>query len=157
MTNRHFQIVDILLLIINYSSRKSSLIIDFDLQAILLVTCFLTKLFAILPQILTVQIIWAAHIMSFDNHSILVLLHPSSLHLFSRWLQDALDFNLSSNFIRLAKRCKGKVWNGCCTKAHPCGEGDGDCDYNSECAPGLKCGVNNCPWFGSGKDCCVKA
>jgi len=53
-------------------------------------------------------------------------------------------------------RCKGVKWNGCCTKANPCGEGDGDCDHSGECAFGLKCGTNNCPWFRSGTDCCTK-
>ena len=43
-----------------------------------------------------------------------------------------------------------KTWNehGTCG-----GKGDGDCDYNSECAGDLDCGKNNCHW-GDGDDCC---
>ena len=59
--------------------------------------------------------------------------------------------------VRKGMRCYG-IDNGCCTKAKPCVEGDGDCDSDAECLPGLKChnGLNNCPWGGNGDDCCVK-
>jgi len=51
-------------------------------------------------------------------------------------------------------RCNG-INNGCCTKATPCLEGDGDCDNDGECASGLICGMDNCPW-GDNDDCCIK-
>ena len=43
----------------------------------------------------------------------------------------------------------------CCSNgiAGSCGEGDGDCDDDSECAGSLVCGTDNCPW-GDGDDCC---
>ena len=43
-----------------------------------------------------------------------------------------------------------------------CGEGEGDCDVDSDCFDGLKCAnsLNNCPTSGyewnSGDDCCYK-
>ena len=45
----------------------------------------------------------------------------------------------------------------CCSdlKGSKCGEGDGDCDKDSECEGSLVCGRNNCPW-GDGDDCCMK-
>merc|ERR1711970_1183843 len=37
----------------------------------------------------------------------------------------------------------------CCDKGQPgdgqCGEGEGNCNSDDQCAPGLKCGKNNCP------------
>ena len=53
------------------------------------------------------------------------------------------------------------TWN-CCTKNDPCYEGEGDCDFDSECAEGLVCAKNSCPpvftaRFGRSKpDCCAK-
>ena len=39
----------------------------------------------------------------------------------------------------------------------PCGEGQGDCDDDDECAPGLKCGKSNCNSnFYEKADCCYK-
>ena len=36
-----------------------------------------------------------------------------------------------------------------------CGENEGDCDKDSHCKSGLKCGNNNCPsGFPSSFDCC---
>jgi len=47
----------------------------------------------------------------------------------------------------------------CCTTASPCSEGQGDCDIDSECAAGLKCGDNNCKDFRNeaknNADCCI--
>merc|ERR1711874_769147 len=38
-----------------------------------------------------------------------------------------------------------------------CGEGEGDCDNDDGCAPGLKCGNDNCPaGMPSTHDCCYK-
>ena len=45
-------------------------------------------------------------------------------------------------------RCKGYRGDGsCCTKDSPCKLGEGDCDEDSECEAGLKCGDNNCRNF----------
>lgn len=49
--------------------------------------------------------------------------------------------------------------DSCCTSDYPCGEEEGDCDEDSECEEGLKCGRNNCPdeeTFESGDDCCYE-
>ena len=45
-----------------------------------------------------------------------------------------------------ALRCAGRsVGEGrCCTAAAPCVAGEGDCDGDGECGPGLVCGDNNC-------------
>merc|ERR1711974_368315 len=50
--------------------------------------------------------------------------------------------------------------DACCSGGnYKCLEGEGDCDSDSDCAPGLYCGTNNCqgPNFDSGDDCCFKA
>lgn len=51
---------------------------------------------------------------------------------------------------RLSKGCNGA--NGgadfCINPNQPCGIGEGDCDSNAECAPGLVCHVNAGPKFG---------
>merc|ERR1711990_461612 len=58
--------------------------------------------------------------------------------------------------------CQGRNtdWN-CCTRENPCNKGEGDCDNDSECKPGLKCGYNNCIYSWSGShhlaDCCTSA
>ena len=46
-------------------------------------------------------------------------------------------------------------WN-CCTVEKPCEEGEGDCDFNNQCAEGLICGVANCigPEYPLNADCC---
>ena len=46
----------------------------------------------------------------------------------------------------------------CCSKSNQCGEGEGDCDNDSECLDGLKCGDDNCPaGFPTALyDCCYK-
>merc|ERR1711874_43318 len=49
----------------------------------------------------------------------------------------------------------------CCDIGQPgdglCGEGEGDCDNDDGCAPGLKCGNDNCPaGMPSTHDCCYK-
>merc|ERR1719186_555837 len=56
--------------------------------------------------------------------------------------------------------CK-EEWNwDCCTSYNKCGEGEGHCDDDSECKPGLRCGTNNCrnygSYFSSWADCCYK-
>ena len=54
-----------------------------------------------------------------------------------------------------------EVSNGvdsCCTDEKLCGEGEGDCDKDSHCKDGLRCGNNNCPQeegtFQTTDDCC---
>ena len=45
----------------------------------------------------------------------------------------------------------------CCNQFHPCGDGEGDCDDDSECSGNLICGRGNCnrKKFPSEKtDCC---
>jgi len=47
-----------------------------------------------------------------------------------------------------------------CTSTHMCSEGQGDCDFDNDCATGLTCGVNNCREFNLNAqeraDCCYK-
>jgi len=52
------------------------------------------------------------------------------------------------------QRCEGG--DSCCTALNMCREGEGDCDQDSDCAPGLRCGRDNCqgPGFDSTDDCC---
>ena len=60
------------------------------------------------------------------------------------------------------KRCQGRnVDKGlCCTPEDPCDEGEGDCDENDQCKPGLMCGSNNCQQFShifhEKDDCCIR-
>jgi len=49
-------------------------------------------------------------------------------------------------------RCRGDN-GGCCTDDNPCDKGDGDCDYDSQCARDLVCGNSNCKFPGD-DDCC---
>ena len=45
----------------------------------------------------------------------------------------------------------------CCSNENPCGEQEGDCDYDSECADDLICGFQGCSvWGYMGYDCCEK-
>ena len=57
----------------------------------------------------------------------------------------------------------------CCDKDNRCDIGEGDCDSDSDCADGLKCGTDNChamarlarnlnsqDAFDSSDDCCIK-
>ena len=61
---------------------------------------------------------------------------------------------------------KGKsryICNGqpnCCSESNKCGQMEGDCNSDSECLDGLKCGNNNCNensgnWVNA-DDCCYK-
>ena len=47
---------------------------------------------------------------------------------------------------------------GNCTDSNRCGEDEGDCDNDSECKEGHKCGTNNCRSLPSLSfyDCCYK-
>ena len=57
--------------------------------------------------------------------------------------------------------CGGVGADDCCTVGVKCYEGEGDCDYDEDCMPGLRCGVNNCrvksgyEWH-KDTDCCYK-
>ena len=60
----------------------------------------------------------------------------------------------------LTSKCDGGTkgqMEECCDEDWRCGEGQGDCDDDDDCAPGLKCGKNNCDSnFYRGADCCYK-
>merc|ERR1712079_393174 len=43
----------------------------------------------------------------------------------------------------------------CCNNSTPCGLGQGDCDYDSDCAGNLVCGYDNCAAGSPSLDCCV--
>ncbi len=61
-------------------------------------------------------------------------------------------------------RCRGG--DACCSDSAPCGLGGGDCDGDSECEVGLRCGRDNCRdrrkfWgargsFSESDDCCER-
>ena len=46
----------------------------------------------------------------------------------------------------------------CCTAETPCVHGEGECETDEDCTPGLKCGDNNCKQFAAyfhpKDDCC---
>ena len=46
-----------------------------------------------------------------------------------------------------------------CSSSSPCGEREGDCDNDAECAQDFVCGDNNCinyyDWAESEADCCI--
>merc|ERR1711915_1048286 len=58
--------------------------------------------------------------------------------------------------------CNGgsSAWT-CCTSSNRCAVGGGDCDRDTDCQPGLKCGTNNCRSFHPGAqpaaDCCIRS
>ena len=65
------------------------------------------------------------------------------------------EHNFNSKNDCCYKPCDG---SNCCTSENPCGENQGDCDYDSQCNSGLRCGINNCPsnsTFISTDDCCT--
>ena len=59
-------------------------------------------------------------------------------------------------FSYLEKCSAGNTDKNCCSASHKCGENQGDCDNDSHCKSGLKCGKDNCPaGFPSAfYDCC---
>ena len=70
-------------------------------------------------------------------------------------------------FILLLERCSQLLYktNGdmeCCTEQTKCRIGEGDCDNDDQCMPGLKCGssADNCKMFDpawvSNADCCYQ-
>ena len=53
--------------------------------------------------------------------------------------------------------------HSCCTPSNPCGDGEGDCDRDSDCENGYICGTDNCKPstipganFHPTDDCCVR-
>ena len=46
----------------------------------------------------------------------------------------------------------------CCTTSRRCAVGEGDCDGDWDCLPGLRCGVDNCHGgsFDGSDDCCYR-
>ena len=49
--------------------------------------------------------------------------------------------------------------NSCCSTTDKCGEDEGDCDNDSDCKEGLKCGNDNCSQksgfqWDTADDCC---
>ena len=54
----------------------------------------------------------------------------------------------------LKPETRGQYWNYC-SETDPCEEGAGDCDSDSECQEGLKCGEDNCGgYLFKTTDCC---
>ena len=68
--------------------------------------------------------------------------------------------NYTNIFISTATGCNGG--DDCCINdgESKCGEGEGDCDGDEDCQPGLFCGQDNCigfgPSFDKSDDCCTK-
>merc|ERR1712205_257089 len=64
------------------------------------------------------------------------------------------QFNINGSFGGFDDCCVGSPKcntgdNGCCDRGgYKCGYGEGDCDYDSDCAGNLHCGSNNCKQFG---------
>ena len=64
-------------------------------------------------------------------------------------------------FQSLVASCAGgsNDWD-CCSDGSPCNKGEGDCDLDSQCALGLKCGTDNCrnfnPAANPSADCCYE-
>ena len=64
-------------------------------------------------------------------------------------------------FNHIHTECDGdsKDWS-CCSSTSKCGVGEGDCDNDSHCNTGLKCGTNNCKQFNplaqKAADCCIE-
>ena len=52
----------------------------------------------------------------------------------------------------------GPGHNEYCKSNNLCAEGEGDCDVDSECQAGLKCGTDNCQGaaYSSNDDCCER-
>ena len=71
---------------------------------------------------------------------------------------DPVDDLLEDHDESLGAVCTGGDNYNCCSDANPCREGAGDCDYNSNCAGDLLCGMDNCDpkikTFSKTDDCC---
>ena len=71
---------------------------------------------------------------------------------------DCCGDNIDTQFCSICDCLNGNV--KLCTSENTCGHDEGDCNYDNECQPGLKCGTNNCPTslpgFTTTIDCCYK-
>ena len=80
------------------------------------------------------------------------------VHLISNVLTITRYFNMITYLLPLGEECTASAPKdkSCCNKkAEKCGENEGDCDKDSHCKAGLKCGKDNCPsGFPSSYDCC---
>ena len=63
----------------------------------------------------------------------------------------------NSNFLERSQRKCNPAYNlgSCCTSSAPCGEGQGDCDHDDQCAGDLVCGTDNCAAGHRNMDCCT--
>ena len=73
-------------------------------------------------------------------------------------MQSAIEFenHLIVIFSFLEKCSAGDTNKNCCSSSNKCDENQGDCDKDSDCKSGLKCGTDNCPTGFPDKsyDCC---
>ena len=63
--------------------------------------------------------------------------------------------DISINF----EGCAGD--DDCCSQGRKCNEGEGDCDGDNNCMPGLRCGTENCRiksgyYWDDEDDCCYR-
>ena len=73
-----------------------------------------------------------------------------------RQMLSTLSYLAFCNNLPLEPDCTA-CYSSCNKKPGKCGENEGDCDYDSHCKAGLKCGSDNCPsGFPSYYDCCYK-
>ena len=70
----------------------------------------------------------------------------------------SLIMPLCSQFVfSYSEKCSaGNTDKNCCSSSNKCDENQGDCDNDSDCKSGLKCGTDNCPAGFPDKtyDCC---
>ena len=66
-------------------------------------------------------------------------------------------FNMHCILVKDCSRLDNIDWS-CCTSNNQCAVGQGDCDTDSDCLQGLKCGFDNCKQFNGlahrQADCC---
>ena len=68
-------------------------------------------------------------------------------------------WKLFDSFFSFLEKCSaGDTNKNCCSSSNKCDENQGDCDNDSDCKSGLKCGTDNCPAGFPDKsyDCCYK-
>ena len=75
------------------------------------------------------------------------------------WGHESMDCCFKPDDTRVCGKDDNDSRN-CCTQTKSCDEGQGDCDSDSDCLQGLKCGRNNCnrdfDWGHETMDCCYK-
>ena len=64
------------------------------------------------------------------------------------------ECNVNTNTCRLDSY--STAWSNC-SHASPCADGEGDCDYHTDCEGALICGNDNCASGTTGMDCCEKS